>query len=237
MKLEVFGDADSVARAAAATIAADARAAIAARGRFAVAVSGGHTPWIMLRALAEENIPWPGVHVFQVDERVAPDGHPDRNLTHLRESLLQRAPLRPEQLHAMPVESPDLAAAATQYALALREVAGSPPILDLVHLGLGPDGHTASLVPGDPVLDVTDADVAPTGVYQGRRRMTLTYPMLNRARRVLWVVTGSEKVEMLRRLRDGDLSIPAGRVRREQALLLADRAAAGQLAAEYKRGG
>ena len=89
MKLEVFEDADSVARAAAATIAADARAAIAARGRFAVAVSGGHTPWIMLRALAEENIPWPGVHVFQVDERVAPAGHPDRNLTHLRESLLQ----------------------------------------------------------------------------------------------------------------------------------------------------
>ena len=96
---------------------------------------------------------------------------------------------------------------------------------------------TASLVPGDAVLDVTDEDVAPTGTYQGRRRMTLTYPMLNRARRVLWVVTGREKVEMLRRLRDSDVSIPAGRVRREHALLLADRAAAGQLAAEYKGGG
>jgi 6-phosphogluconolactonase len=237
MKLEVFEDADSVARAAAATIAADARAAIAARGRFALAVSGGHTPWIMLRALAGEDTPWAGVHVFQVDERVAPAGHPDRNLTHLRESLLQHAPLRPEQIHAMPVESPDLQAAATQYALALREIAGSPPVLDLVHLGLGPDGHTASLVPGDAVLDVTDEDVALTGVYQGRRRMTLTYPMLNRARRVLWVVTGGEKVEMLARLRDGDASIPAGRVRREQALVLADRAAAGELTAEYKRGG
>jgi len=237
MKLEVFEDADSVARAAAAKIAADARAAIAVRGRFALAVSGGHTPWIMLRALGEEDIPWAGVHVFQVDERVAPDGHPDRNLTHLRESLLQHAPLRPEQIHAMPVESPDLEAAAARYALALREIAGSPPVLDLVHLGLGPDGHTASLVPGDAVLDVTDADVALTGVYQGRCRMTLTYPTLNRARRVLWVVTGSEKVEMLRRLRDGDVSIPAGRVRREQSLVLADRAAAGQLAAEYRRGG
>ena len=237
MNIEVFDDADSVARAAAAAIAADTRAAIATRGRFALAVSGGHTPWIMLRALAGEDIPWAGVHVCQVDERVAPNGHTDRNLAHLRESLLQHAPLRPEQIHAMPVETADLQAAATQYALALREIAGSPPVLDLVHLGLGPDGHTASLVPGDPVLDVTDADVAPTGVYQGRRRMTLTYPMLNRARRVLWVVTGSEKVEMLRRLRDGDLSIPAGRVRREQALLLADRAAAGQLNAEYKRGG
>ena len=236
MKLEVFDDADSVARAAAATIAADARAAIATRGRFALAVSGGHTPWIMLRAVAGEDIPWPGVHVFQVDERVAPDGHPDRNLTHLRESLLQHSPLRPEQIHAMQVEAADLQTAATQYALDLREITGSPPVLDLVHLGLGPDGHTASLVPGDAVLDVTDEDVDLTGVYQGRRRMTLTYPMLNRARRVLWVVTGSEKAEMLRRLRDGDVSIPAGRVQRERALLLADRAAAGQLAAEYKRG-
>lgn len=229
MKLEVFDDADSVARAAAAAIAADARAAAAARGRFTLAVSGGHTPWIMLRALAAENVPWASVHVFQVDERVAPDGHPDRNLTHLRESLLQHAPLRPEQMHAMPVEAADLEAAARQYALTLQETAGSPPVLDLGHLGLGPDGHTASLVPGDPVLDVTDKDVAMTGIYQGRRRMTLTYPVLNRARRVLWVVTGSEKVDPLRRLRDGDVSIPAGRVCSEQALLLADRAAAGHL--------
>jgi 6-phosphogluconolactonase len=237
MKLEVFDDADSVARAAATAIAADARAAIAARGRFVLAVSGGHTPWIMLRALAREDIPWAGVHICQVDERVAPDGHPDRNLTHLRDSLLQHAPLRPEQIHAMPVETPDLEAAAMQYALGLGEIAGSPPVLDLIHLGLGPDGHTASLVPGDAVLDVTDLDVAPTGVYQGRRRMTLTYPVLNRARRILWVVTGSEKMKMLHRLYDGDVSIPAGRVRREQGLVLADRAAAGQLSAEYKQGG
>ena len=228
MKLEVLDDADSVAQTAAATIAADARAAIAARGRYALAVSGGHTPWIMLRALANENVPWSGVHLYQVDERVAPAGDSDRNLTHLRESLLLHAPLTPEQVHAMPVESPDLQSAAAQYALALQQIVGSPPVLDLVHLGLGPDGHTASLVPGDPVLKITDADVGVTGVYQGRQRMTLTYPALNRARRVLWVVTGSEKVEMLRRLMDGDESIPAGRVRREQALILADRAAAGK---------
>jgi len=228
MKLEVLDDADSVAQTAAATIAADARAAIAARGRYALAVSGGHTPWIMLRALANENVPWSGLHLYQVDERVAPAGDPDRNLTHLRESLLLHAPLTPEQVHAMPVESPDLQSAAAQYALALQQIVGSPPVLDLVHLGLGPDGHTASLVPGDPVLKITDADVGVTGVYQGRQRMTLTYPALNRARRVLWVVTGSEKVEMLRRLMDGDESIPAGRVRREQALILADRAAAGK---------
>jgi 6-phosphogluconolactonase len=229
MKIEILADADSVAREAAALIAAEARAAIAARGRFIVAVSGGRTPWQMLRALASEEVPWKGVHVAQVDERVAPAGEPDRNLTHLRESLLAHAPLRPEQIHAMPVESPDLPAAAAQYARTLQEIAGSPPVLDLVHLGLGPDGHTASLVPGDPVLEVTERDVALTGgVYQGRRRMTLTYPVLNRARRILWLVTGSEKVGMLARLRDGDRSIPAGRVRQEQALVLADRAAAGE---------
>lgn len=236
MKLEVFDDADSVARNAAATIAIDARAAIAAGGRFAFAVSGGHTPWIMLRELANEDVPWAGIHIFQVDERVAPEGDPDRNLTHLRESLLQHAPLRSEQIHAMPVEADDPESAATRYALTLQEIAGSPAVLDLVHLGLGPDGHTASLVPGDAALDVTSADVAVTGFYQGRRRMTLTYSALNRARRVLWVVTGSEKTKMLRRLLDGDVSIPAGRVRRDQALLLADRAAARQLAAEREGG-
>jgi len=236
MTLEVFDDPDSVARAASARIAADARVAIAARDRFTFAVSGGQTPWIMLRALANEDIPWAGVHLFQVDERVAPDGDPDRNLTHLRESLLQHAPLRPEQIHAMPVEAADLESAATQYAMTLQDISGSPAVLDLVHLGLGPDGHTASLVPGDPVLGVTNADVALTGVYQSRRRMTLTYPALNRARRVLWVVTGNEKTEMLQRLLDGDISIPAGRVHREQALLLADRAAAGRMTAARKGG-
>ena len=227
MKMDVLADVEAVARKAAVIIAAEARAAVAARGRFIMAVSGGHTPWLMLRALAGEQVPWEGVHVVQVDERVAPAGDPDRNLTHLRESLLARAPLRLDQVHAMPVEETDLTAAAARYALILREIAGAPPVLDLAHLGLGPDGHTASLVPGDPVLNVTDADVALTGVYQGRRRMTLTYPVLSRSRCVLWLVTGSEKVGMLARLRSADVSIPAGRVRQDQALVLADRAAAG----------
>jgi len=236
MNIEVLDSADSVAQRAAAIIAVDARAAIAARGRFVMAVSGGHTPWLMLRALTTIDVPWPGVHVVQVDERVAPAGHPDRNLTHLRESLLDHAPLVPEQIHDMPVESPDLETAAAQYAATLRQIAGSPPVLDLVHLGLGPDGHTASLVPGDPVLNVKDADVAVTGSYQGRRRMTLTYPLINRSRRVVWVVTGGEKQQMLNRLMGGDDSIPAGRVLRERALVIADDAAAGKLAAEHKRG-
>jgi len=228
MEIKVLASAESVAREGAAIIAAEARAAVAARGRFILAVSGGHTPWLMLRDLAGEDIPWNGVHVAQVDERVAPAGHPDRNLTHLRESLLERAPLHPEQVYAMPVEASDLEAGASRYAQTLREIAGSPPVFDLVHLGLGPDGHTASLVPGDPVLDVTDADVALTGVYQGRRRMTLTYPMINRSRRILWLVTGNYKVGMLMRLRDDDRSIPAGRVAQDNALVIADRAAVGQ---------
>ena len=225
MKLEVFEDAEAVARAAAATIAGDARAAVAARGRFIMAVSGGHTPWIMLRALAGKEVPWKDVHVFQVDERIAPAGDPDRNLTNLCASLLEHAPLPPQQIYAMPVESPDLEAAAKQYAQTLERVAGLPPVLDLAHLGMGPDGHTASLVPGDPVLNITDADVALTGVYMGRRRMTLTYPVLNRSRRILWLMTGSEKVAMLPRLLQGDPTIPAGRISRDQAVVLADRAA------------
>jgi 6-phosphogluconolactonase len=228
MKIEIFEDADAVAQAAAAIIAAQARAAVAERGRFIMAVSGGHTPWVMLRDLAADELPWKDVHLVQVDERVAPAGDPDRNLTHLHESLLERAPLPPEQIYAMPVESTDLQAAADQYAATLAKIAGSPPVLDLVHLGLGPDGHTASLVPGDPVLQVSDVDVAVTGIYQGRHRLTLTYPVLNRARGVLWLVTGKDKVAMLARLREGDPSIPAGRVNQENALLLADRAAAGE---------
>ena len=194
-----------------------------------MAVSGGRTPWQMLRALATEDVPWPMMHIVQVDERVAPAGSPESNLTHLHESLLAHAPLRPEQIHAMPVDAPDLDAAAAQMRSALQELAGSPPVLDLVHLGLGPDGHTASLVPGDPVLDVTDRDVALTGIYQGRRRMTFTYPILNRARKILWLVTGDDKSRPLALLRDDDPSIPAGRVRQENAVVLADRAAAAQL--------
>jgi 6-phosphogluconolactonase/glucosamine-6-phosphate isomerase/deaminase len=170
-----------------------------------------------------------------VDERIAPAGDPDRNLTYLRESLLSHAPLRPEQIYAMPVEENNLEAAVASYAATLRQIAGSPPVLDLVHLGLGPDGHTASLVPNDPVLDVIDADVALTGMYQNRRRMTLTYPLLNRSRCVLWVVTGGEKAGMLARLHEGDVSIPAGRIRRDRALVLADRSAAKELSLPDRR--
>ena len=234
MQIETHSDADAVALAAAKLIAKEARDAVATRGKFVMAVSGGKTPWVMLRHLAQQDVPWKDVHVFQVDERVAPEGDADRNLTHLRESLLEHAPLRPDQIHAMPVGASNLESACVQYAQVLTEVAGSPPVLDLVHLGLGPDGHTASLVPGDAVLNVTNTDVALTGIYQGRRRMTLTYPLISRSGRVLWVVTGAEKAGMLTRLQAGDVSIPAGRLSGDRAVVLADRAAAGQVVSESK---
>lgn len=229
MEIKTLASSDIVAQEAAKAIAMTARAAVGARGRFVMAVSGGRTPWRMLRELANEEVPWESVLVVQVDERIAPAADPDRNLTHLRESLLEHAPLPAEQIYAMPVEEADVEAAARSYARTLQQIAGTPPVLDLAHLGLGPDGHTASLVPNDPVLNVTDQDVALTGLYQNRRRMTLTYPLLNRSRRILWVVTGAEKAEMLIRLRNGDVSIPAGRIRREQALVMVDQAAAGKL--------
>jgi 6-phosphogluconolactonase len=229
MKIEAFPDAESAAREAAMVISEDARESVAARGKFVMAVSGGKTPWIMLRNLVHEDVPWSAVHVIQVDERIAPPGDPDRNLTHLRESLLTHARLRLEQIHAMPVESDDLESACKRYTQTMAELAGTPPVLDLVHLGLGPDGHTASLVPGDPVLKVINADVALTGLYQGRRRMTLTYPTINRSRKVLWLVSGGEKAGMLARLWAGDKSIPAGHIRPDRSLVLADRAAAAQV--------
>jgi 6-phosphogluconolactonase len=184
----------------------------------------------MLRAWADEDLPWDKVHIVQVDERVAPAGDPDRNLTHLRESLLDHAPLPSQNIHAMPVEAADLSTAAAEYAVTLQSLGGLPPVLDLVHLGLGPDGHTASLVPGDSVLEIANADVGVTQAYQGRRRMTLTYPILNRSRSILWLITGGEKAGMLTRLLGGDRSIPAGRVRQDAALILADEAAANSLA-------
>jgi 6-phosphogluconolactonase len=229
MKIEVLENIDMVAQKAASIIAEEARRHVFSRGRFILAVSGGKTPWKMLRALAFEDVPWEGVHILQVDERLAPEGDPERNMTHLRESLIGYAPIIPEQIHAMKVEENDPEAAAEGYARTIRDIAGLPAVIDLIHLGMGSDGHTASLVPGDPVLDISDRDVAPTGIYQGRRRLTLTYPSINRSRKILWLITGSEKSEMLQRLIDGDLSIPAGRISRDQALVLADKEAAAKL--------
>jgi 6-phosphogluconolactonase len=231
MKKEILSTSDAVAARAAQLIASDARAAVAARGRFVMAVSGGRTPWQMLRALANEQMPWANVHVVQVDERIAPAGDKDRNLTHLRESLLSHAPIPENQIHAMPVEAADLDQACRDYTALLNSICGYPAFIDLAHLGLGPDGHTASLIPGDPICEVQDAEVALTGLYQNRRRMTLTYPILNRSRHVLWVVTGAEKAPMVPRLLAGDSGIPAGPIAQANATLLADAPAAAEITA------
>lgn len=216
--MERAADAADAAARAAARIAAAARAA-ADRGGFAIALSGGRTPWLMCARLADHEVPWERGALFQVDERAAPDGDADRNLTHLRESLPAAAV---ERLRPMPVEEADLDSAARAYEAEL------PERFDLVHLGLGADGHTASLVPGDAVLGEAARLVAPTATaYQGHRRLTLTYPALARARAVLWLVTGAEKRPALRALRAGDESIPAARVRAASATLIADQAALG----------
>jgi 6-phosphogluconolactonase len=216
--VEVLADADAAARRGARLIAEAALAAITEHGSFSLALSGGAAPWRMFELLGDQEIDFNDAEIFQVDERVAPDGDPERNLTHFRRSLPEAALAR---LHPMPVTDRDLDAAAARYE---RELPGA---LDLVHLGLGTDGHTASLVPGDAVLEVVNRRVAPTaGKYRGRRRLTLTYAALGNARRLVWLVTGGDKRDPLARLLAGDRSIPAGRVEAAEALVLADRAAA-----------
>ncbi|HET6998096.1 MAG TPA: 6-phosphogluconolactonase [Solirubrobacterales bacterium] len=220
-KLEILPDEKAAARRAAELIAEAGSAAAAARGPFGMAMSGGRSPWAMLAILGElEQMPWGSTELFQVDERIASPGSEDRNLTHmvLGLSMDHQSALRP-----MPVTQRDLDAAAREYESSL------PERLDLVHLGLGPDGHTASLVPGDPVRDVTDRRVALTGgEYQGHRRMTLTYPAIDSARKILWLVTGPEKQDALAKLLAGDESIPAGRVKNDDMIVVADQAAAGE---------
>lgn len=217
IEVEVLEDPAAVSIAAAAVVARTARERIDATGRMTLAVSGGRSPWSMFATLATLGVQWQRFAIFQVDERVAPDGDPDRNLTHLLASLPAEATA---DVHPMPVTADDLDVAAAGYAASL------PERFDLIHLGLGPDGHTASLVPGDPVLEIADRDVAITAEYQGHRRMTLTFPVLDRTSTVLWLVTGDDKADALRRLRDRDPSIPAGRVRAERQLVFCDRAAA-----------
>ena len=227
LDVRVFPDMETASGAASEFIAATVRRALLKQDRFLLALSGGRTPGRMFNHLATQRLPWNRVHVLQADERVAPAGGAERSLTGLELNLLLRSDPPHAELHPMPVEMADLEAGARSYAHTLQRLGGSPPVLDLVHLGLGADGHAASLVPGDAALAVADRDVTVTGPYKGCHRMTLTFPLLNRARAVVWLVTGGEKAAMLARLRAGDASVPAGRIQREHATVFADRAAAG----------
>lgn len=224
--IKVHADAAALARAAADHIAERAAQAIAQRGQFLLALSGGKTPQAMLRALAETDIDWRRVQLLQVDERLAPPGSAARNFTQLSEALLARVNLPAAQVHPLPVDAVDLPAAMAGHETLLRQLAGEPPLLDLVQLGLGSDGHTASLLPGDAALAVADRTLALTSPYQGWRRLTLTLSVLNRARRVLWLVSGADKAAVLARFVAGDPALPACRVSRENALLLCDAASA-----------
>lgn len=214
-ELRRFDDAASVARGAAAFVAECARTCVEETGHFSFAASGGRTPWAMFDWLATMDVSWEQVTLYQVDERIAPVGDSTRNLTSLVSSLNGR----PAVIEAMPVNDDDLEGGATTYGNLL------PERIDLVHLGLGPDGHTASLIPGDPVLDITDRLVALTGVYHDERRMTMTYPALARANQLLWLVTGDDKQTALARLLGGDTSIPAGRVVATSSTVMADASA------------
>jgi 6-phosphogluconolactonase len=218
-RLEVLDDAAAVHRRGAELIAEAVRSAIDEKDRCTLGVSGGHDPWPMFSQLEDHGLDWTRTEIYQVDERVAPAGSDERNLTHLIESLSigAQGSIRP-----MPVTKDDLDGAAERYAKLL------PDSLDLAHMGLGPDGHTASLVPGDPVLEVSDRRVAVTsGEYEGVRRMTLTYPALSQVGTLLWVITGEKKRDALAKLIARDPSIPAGRVEPGgDSLILCDRAAA-----------
>ena len=213
-EISVFTDAEELAVAAADFVADLARRSVAAKGAFRFAVSGGRTPWPMFSELLHKNVPWAQTIIYQVDERVANPGDPARNLSSLVETLA----VVDAQIEAMPVEG-DLEAGARFYAELL------PEHLDLVHLGLGTDGHTASLVPGDPVLSVSDRLVAITAEYQGHRRMTLTYPALARADQLLWLVSGRDKRSALALLQSRDPSIPAGRVEAARSRIMTDQSA------------
>lgn len=223
MNVHRSADTEGLARAAADHLTRACHAAVQARGQFLLALSGGSTPWKMLAVWANADVPWQHVHLFQVDERVAPGGHQDRNWTHLTDSLLDGLPSGVEipvgNLHPMPVNEVD---GPSRYENTLREWAGETPVLDLVQLGMGSDGHTASLIPEDPALDVAYQDVAWCGEYQGRKRMTFTFPCLDRAKERLWLIAGESKRDMLDRLLQADQGIPAGRVRREAAVVFTD---------------
>jgi 6-phosphogluconolactonase len=225
MKTELFPTADQVAAGAAAYLEQEIRDALTHQKSFSLAISGGRTPWEMLKILSKADLPWKRVNLFQVDERVAPDGHADRNLTQLFQAIAGTPMVTQLRIFPMPVLAEDLEEGCREYTQVLDEITESKG-LDLIHLGLGSDGHTASLVPGDGVMEVQDRLVACTqNTYQGRIRMTLTYPLLNAAKQLLWIVTGSEKQEIVQRLLQQDPSIPAGSIRQENALLMVDQAA------------
>lgn len=222
MKIHSFASADAVAHEAALYIAQAARKAIFDHGRFTFAISGGRTPWEMLKFLSKEKLAWEKIFIFQVDERIAPDGHPDRNLTQFFKTMEGSGLMTRVNVFPMPVTQENLEEACMEYSETIAQVKGGAPF-DLIHLGMGADGHTASLVPNDPICEVKDKDIAiTTNLYQGRLRMSVTYPFIAKAKEIMWVITGEEKREMYHRFLDGDETIPAGIISKDNAVVFTD---------------
>jgi 6-phosphogluconolactonase len=234
MRIHVLPTPDKAAERAADWLRTEIGRASAQRGRCLIALSGGRTPWRMLRELRGLHVHWHDLHVFQVDERIVAENDARRNARQIAELLVAPAALRGTQFHAMPVERGDLGVGAEEYARLLTEYCGTPPVLDVVQLGVGADGHTASLVPRDRLLEASDRDVGVSIPYEGVARMTLTFRMLDAARHRLWLVTGADKSAALRKLWAGDASVPAGRVSRESAFVFADAAASAELPAQIR---
>jgi 6-phosphogluconolactonase len=230
VQIKSFPTAAETAAAAARYIQGYAVESIDSRGSFKCAFSGGKTPWVMLEHLSRCAVPWQKCHLFQVDERVTPAGDDSRNLSHIQGNLINRACIPASSIHPMPVECDSLTDSAREYEHTLISICGDPPILDLVLLGLGTDGHTASLIPGDPVLKVKSKCVGLTGEYHGVRRMTLTFPTLNAARIKLWLVTGKGKADILKAFLENDLTFPASGVSKDEAIVFADDSAMSNLA-------
>lgn len=229
MEIRTFQSATEVAKEAAIFIADRIKENIIKKGHFTFAISGGRTPWEMIKELAKEDLPWEKVFLFQVDERIAPDAHPDRNLTQLFKAIEGTKLVLRLNIFPMRVNAEDLDEACEEYVSHINRMTENGK-LDLIHLGIGTDGHTASLVPNDSVLEIKEKGVALTdSEYQGRKRMTLTYPLINQAEKILWVVTGEEKAEMLDRLLHQDPSIPAGRIDQHHAIVFTEESAAAKI--------
>jgi 6-phosphogluconolactonase len=239
MDLDVRDGPDAVSREAANRFVSIVADAIASRGIARVALSGGSTPKsvypLLLEPARRDALDWSAVEFFWGDERAVPPDHPESNFGVAYGMLISHLPeVRATRIHRMQAEAPDLDAAAIAYEAELRLAFGArgdaPPAFDLVWLGMGPDGHTASLFPESDALDETVRwAVANWAPAQDAWRMTLTFPVLNAARETLFVVTGIDKADALARVRSGDSGLPAGRITGPRVRWIVDAAAAAQV--------
>jgi 6-phosphogluconolactonase len=231
LETEVLNDPERLAQRAAEWLAAAAKAS---RDRFVVALSGGSTPKRMYQILAGMDLPWQRTHWFWGDERFVPPDDVLSNYRMAREALFDHAPVPAANIHPVPTQGLEPEAAAAAYEAELKRFYGgerldpAQPVFDITLLGLGPDGHTASLFPGTAVLAERHKWVAAVIGAKDEARITFTYPLLESSRHIAFLVAGAEKRRMLGLLLGGDREIPAGRLSKEHAQVFADSAATGR---------